>query len=576
MDDQGGLERGSRVAIVGGGISGTAMALALAQGARAHGLPLDIRLFDGSRETSRGFAPLILTPECRARLAGLGCPVLPEWRTLDLGRIEIISGRRREILPMPGVWVVDDVGGQGGHRLVADALGAVASVQGAGIVHRRVDRIERRPMASPPRTLASPKPGPLLVRSQGAAERFHAVALACGVGTVPGESGFGLHAPPPTLPAAHARLRHCQLSPFGPQLVRLVLAPLPGVDALYLIPCLGSIYAIALGPTASPADLCQAVMVAARDGYVPEGFEVAQLATTRVGCGAGRGLVAEGQLVIGAAAFGHPLQLGISETLASASRAASALLESGPCARALTRRYLREGIPDLLEDAEAGSRALVWLRRAGDGAAAVLARARAHSRWVVPFNGGVLGMPCPTPLELLSAARWAGMARTVRDWIWRPLAPEPTALMVEPDLYYIVDDDPAGREALTHLLESSGATVVAFADELALFCAVARRPPTAILLDVVLQWVDGLRLCEGLKAHPLTRDSRVVVLSGLNRPHVRTRALAAGAEAFVSKPLDPQRLLELLHPCGSPPAADRLAPPQDDGGSPPDRVESSA
>ena len=107
-------------------------------------------------------------------------------------------------------------------------------------------------------------------------------------------------------------------------------------------------------------------------------------------------------------------------------------------------------------------------------------------------------------------------------------------------------------QASTQLLESTGATVVSFADELALFCAVARRPPTAIVLDVVLHWVDGLRLCEGLKQHPLTRNTRVVVMSGLNRPHVRQRALEAGAEAFLPKPVEPERLLQQLMGHGLP------------------------
>jgi CheY-like chemotaxis protein len=144
--------------------------------------------------------------------------------------------------------------------------------------------------------------------------------------------------------------------------------------------------------------------------------------------------------------------------------------------------------------------------------------------------------------------------------------PVPTAIpALEPDLYYVVDDDPDQREAMTQLLESTGATVVSFADELALFCAVARRPPTAILLDVVLHWVDGLRLCEGLKQHPLTRQTRVVVMSGLNRPHVRQRALDAGAEAFLPKPVEPERLLRQLMGHGSVSSV-----------SPPSRVSESA
>jgi CheY-like chemotaxis protein len=163
------------------------------------------------------------------------------------------------------------------------------------------------------------------------------------------------------------------------------------------------------------------------------------------------------------------------------------------------------------------------------------------------YSGGVLGLAAPTPLALLASARWAGLREMVGSWIRTTVEPVPTAIpALEPDLYYVVDDDPDQREAMTQLLESTGATVVSFADELALFCAVARRPPTAILLDVVLHWVDGLRLCEGLKQHPLTRHTRVVVMSGLNRPHVRQRALAAGAEAFLPKPVEPERLLRQL------------------------------
>ena len=139
------------------------------------------------------------------------------------------------------------------------------------------------------------------------------------------------------------------------------------------------------------------------------------------------------------------------------------------------------------------------------------------------------------------------MREVVSSWLRTAVEPMPTTVpMLEPDLYYVVDDDPDYREAMTQLLESTGATVVSFSDELALFCAVARRPPTAILLDVVLHWVDGLRLCEGLKQHPLTRNTRVVVMSGLNRPHVRQRAQDAGAEAFLPKPVEPERLLRLL------------------------------
>jgi CheY-like chemotaxis protein len=302
----------------------------------------------------------------------------------------------------------------------------------------------------------------------------------------------------------------------------------------------------------TPADLCQALMMAARDGLIEEGFELSALETTRLPFGPGRCVVAPGQVAVGPAALGHPLQIGLSETLATCSRAAVGLLDGGLEVSALERRYVREGLSELMEDAAAGARSIAWLRRAGRRASEAFLAARRRGSVGGVYSGGVLGLAAPTPLALLASARWAGLREVMGSWLRTTMEPVPTAIpALEPDLYYVVDDDPDQREAMTQLLESTGATVVSFADELALFCAVARRPPTAILLDVVLHWVDGLRLCEGLKQHPLTRQTRVVVMSGLNRPHVRQRALDAGAEAFLPKPVEPERLLRQLMGHGS-------------------------
>jgi CheY-like chemotaxis protein len=269
---------------------------------------------------------------------------------------------------------------------------------------------------------------------------------------------------------------------------------------------------------------------------------------TAVPSGAGRRLTARGRLAVGPAALGHPLQLGISETLAGCTRAAIALAEHAADAASLERRYAREGLEELLLEANEGAHAALWLARAGDRAARAIARAARRSPAAAsPFTSGVLGLGAPSPKRLLSSARRAGLAaaagRALR-WLLEPVPP--VRLVAEPDLYYVVDDDDQAREALTQLLESQGARVVAFSSELALYSAVARRPPTAVLLDVVLHWVDGLRLCQGLKQHPLTRRTRVFVMSGLDVPHVRAGALDAGAEAFLPKPVEPRRVLQLL------------------------------
>jgi CheY-like chemotaxis protein len=548
------LAGGSRVAIIGGGIAGAGLAASLLFNGRARGISLDVRVYTHGDPDSVP-PPVVLTPECRSRLAALGCRVPLEWRSHELRGVEILSQGRRELLPAPpgGLWVVD--GGpqdQGGLAMVREAMVAAATAQGARFVERRVDRVERQAPA-PDAPEAVRNSGPLVVRAQGSGERFHAAALATGAGGSLGDAFFPGFRPAPTIAAVQARLRHGSSRLTLAPLARLWISPLPSVDGLFLLPGAQSVYALAFGPAVTPADLCQVLMMAARDGLVEEGFELSALETTRLPFGPGRSLVAPGQVVVGPAALGHPLQLGLSETLATCSRAAVGLLDGGLDASALERRYIREGLSELMEDATAGARSIAWLRRAGRRAPEAFIAAQRRGSVGGVYSGGVLGLAAPTPLALLASARWAGVREVVGSWLRTTVEPVPMTMpALEPDLYYVVDDDPDAREAITQLLESTGATVVSFADELALFCAVARRPPTAIVLDVVLHWVDGLRLCEGLKQHPLTRNTRVVVMSGLNRPHVRQRALDAGAEAFLPKPVEPERLLRQLMGHGLP------------------------
>jgi CheY-like chemotaxis protein len=548
------LAAGSRVAIIGGGIAGAGLAASLLFNGRARGVSLDVRVYSHGEPDSVP-PPVVLTPECRSRLAALGCRVPLEWRSHELRGVEILAQGRRELLPAPpgGLWVVDGgPQGQGGLAVVREAMVAAATAQGARFVERRVDRVEHQPPA-PDAPEAVRNSGLLVVRAQGSGERFHAAALATGARGSLGDAFFPGLQPAPTVAAVQARLRQDSSRLTLSPLARLWISPLPSVDGLFLLPGAQSVYALAFGPAVTPADLCQVLMMAARDGLVEEGFELSALETTRLPFGPGRTLVAQGQVVVGPAALGHPLQAGLSETLATCSRAAVGLLDGGLDASALERRYVREGLSELMEDAAAGARSIAWLRRAGRRAPAAFLAARRRGSVGGVHSGGVLGLAAPTPLALLASARWAGLREVVGSWLRTTVEPVPMAMpALEPDLYYVVDDDPDAREAITQLLESTGATVVSFADELALFCAVARRPPTAILLDVVLHWVDGLRLCEGLKQHPLTRNTRVVVMSGLNRPHVWQRALDAGAEAFLPKPVEPERLLRQLMGHGLP------------------------
>lgn len=67
--------------------------------------------------------------------------------------------------------------------------------------------------------------------------------------------------------------------------------------------------------------------------------------------------------------------------------------------------------------------------------------------------------------------------------------------------------------------------------------------PDAILLDVVMPGMDGFSVCRILKSDARTRNSPVLFLTALkSEPEIRIKALDAGAEGFISKPLDPTEL----------------------------------
>ena len=63
---------------------------------------------------------------------------------------------------------------------------------------------------------------------------------------------------------------------------------------------------------------------------------------------------------------------------------------------------------------------------------------------------------------------------------------------------------------------------------------------------MVLERVDGIRLCRRLAQHPSTRGTPVFLMSGLGGPQLRRQALDAGAAEFLVKPIDRAMLARVL------------------------------
>ena len=109
----------------------------------------------------------------------------------------------------------------------------------------------------------------------------------------------------------------------------------------------------------------------------------------------------------------------------------------------------------------------------------------------------------------------------------------------------LVDDDPGLRALLRATLDAVDIEVEDAEDAVSAERAIAMRRPDAIVLDVNMPGLDGLSFCKRLKAHRATREIPIVVLSGSDGGSADA-ALAAGAEAYLSKPFSPLELLAIV------------------------------
>lgn len=107
----------------------------------------------------------------------------------------------------------------------------------------------------------------------------------------------------------------------------------------------------------------------------------------------------------------------------------------------------------------------------------------------------------------------------------------------------IVDDDKYNVDVLRQSLGDQGfVTDTAYGGQEALD-KVRSNPPDLLLLDVMMPDIDGITVCQMLKDDPLTRLIPIVIMTALNATEDRVRGIEAGADDFLSKPIDERELI---------------------------------
>ncbi len=108
----------------------------------------------------------------------------------------------------------------------------------------------------------------------------------------------------------------------------------------------------------------------------------------------------------------------------------------------------------------------------------------------------------------------------------------------------VVDDDRTTRELLRLQLRSAGYTVETAGGGAAALARVRRKKFDLVLLDVWMPGMDGLTVLARLRDEP--SQPRVVVMTADDTSQTLLRAIRAQAHRFVTKPVEPKELLELV------------------------------
>jgi two-component system cell cycle response regulator DivK len=106
----------------------------------------------------------------------------------------------------------------------------------------------------------------------------------------------------------------------------------------------------------------------------------------------------------------------------------------------------------------------------------------------------------------------------------------------------IVDDNPVNLKLLRVTLVVAGYDVRTAVDAEQALTVLASFHPRLILMDIQLPGMDGLELTRRLKADPATRDAIVLAVTAYAMKGDEQRALDAGCDGYVTKPVDTRTL----------------------------------
>lgn len=110
----------------------------------------------------------------------------------------------------------------------------------------------------------------------------------------------------------------------------------------------------------------------------------------------------------------------------------------------------------------------------------------------------------------------------------------------------LVEDNPASLELMRYLLHSGGYQTLLATNGQEALEHLARTLPDLVLTDIQMPVLDGYELLSRIRISPRTRGLLVVALTAYSMPGDHERVMGAGFDGYMSKPIDPETILDEL------------------------------
>lgn len=114
------------------------------------------------------------------------------------------------------------------------------------------------------------------------------------------------------------------------------------------------------------------------------------------------------------------------------------------------------------------------------------------------------------------------------------------------ELILIADDDPVVAGMLTAELRAHGFGVMVAVDVIQTMMTIRRSPPAALVLDIMMPGGTGLEVLKRLKSSGSMATIPVLAISASGEPGLPDKTKALGADEFLLKPLDLDRVCAIL------------------------------